>query len=332
MNTTTGKIIGLTILVLLTLLAFLSSIMFGIVKIPGRSVMDAFFAFDGSREQLIVRSVRLPRAIIALAVGSSLAVSGCLMQALSRNALAGPELFGINYGAALTAVLASFWIGTTSLQLYAWSALIGAAVAGILVFLLSSIGRQPLTSIKLVLAGSTLNLLFASLTQGILILNEQSLDTMRFWLAGSLTGRDLNLFTQVMPSLLIGLICALFLSRHLNIIGLGDDVAQGLGQHIRMIRILCIIVIVLLSGSAVALAGPIGFIGLAVPHIARLLIGSNFNWMVPYAAVLGALLLLTADIGARFVLPEQEVPVGVITAFFGAPFLIYLAQRRERTK
>ncbi|SEK27828.1 iron ABC transporter permease [Paenibacillus sp. OK003] len=332
MNTNTRfKITGLATIIVLTLLAFLFSIMYGIVQIPLRSVVAAFYAFDGSREHLIIQTVRLPRAVIAAVVGSSLAVAGCLMQAISRNALAGPELFGINYGAALTAVLASFWLGTTSLQLFAWSALLGAAVAGVLVFLLSSTGRQPLSSVKLVLAGATLNLLFASLTQGILILNEQSLDTMRFWLAGSLTGRDLDLFIQILPYLIIGIICAFALSSQLNIFGLGDEVAQGLGQRMKMIRIICIISIVLLAGSAVALAGPIGFIGLAVPHIARSITGSDYRWVVPYSAVLGALLLLTADIGARFVLPGQEIPVGVVTAFFGAPFLIYLAQRKERS-
>lgn len=332
MNTNTRfKITGLATIIVLTLLAFLFSIMYGIVQIPLRSVVDTFYAFDGSREHLIIQTVRLPRAVIAAVVGSSLAVAGCLMQAISRNALAGPELFGINYGAALTAVLASFWLGTTSLQLFAWSALLGAAVAGVLVFLLSSTGRQLLSSVKLVLAGATLNLLFASLTQGILILNEQSLDTMRFWLAGSLTGRDLDLFIQILPYLIIGIICAFALSSQLNIFGLGDEVAQGLGQRMKMIRIICIIAIILLAGSAVALAGPIGFIGLAIPHIARSITGSDYRWVVPYSAVLGALLLLIADIGARFVLPGQEIPVGVVTAFFGAPFLIYLAQRKERS-
>ncbi|MEC0226201.1 iron ABC transporter permease [Paenibacillus alba] len=324
------KFAGLILIGLFGFAAFVGSIMFGVVHISFQSVLESFYFFDGSREHMIIRNIRLPRAVIAAVVGSSLAVAGCLMQALSRNALAGPELFGINYGAALTAVLASFWLGTTSLQLYAWSSLIGAAVAGIFVFLLSSTGGQPLSSVKFVLAGSTLNLLFASMTQGILIVNEQSLDTMRFWLAGSLTGRDLNLFLQVLPYVLIGLIGSLALSSYLNIFSLGEDVAQGLGQRIRMIKILCVIVTVLLAGSAVALAGPIGFVGMAVPHIARLLIGSNYRWIVPYSALLGALLLLAADIGARFILVRQEIPVGVVTAFFGAPFLIYLAQRKER--
>lgn len=321
---------GLALLLVMVSLAFLGSIMFGIVKVPLRSVMDAFISFDGSREHLIIRSVRLPRAVIAVLVGSSLAVAGCMMQAVSRNALAGPELFGINYGAALTAVIASFWLGTTSLQMFAWSSLLGAAVAGMLVFLLSSAGKGAMSPIRLVLAGSTLNLLFASLTQGILIMNEQSLDTMRFWLAGALTGRDMGLLVQLMPYIGIGWVGAAMLSRQLNIFGLGEEVAQSLGQRMLLIRVGCIAAVVLLAGSAVAIAGPIGFIGLAVPHIARMLAGEDYRWIVPFSALLGALLLLAADIGARFVLPGQEIPVGVVTAFFGAPFLIYLAQRKER--
>ncbi len=322
---------GLVVLCGLMLLAFLSSIRFGIVQLPWGSVMDAFFSFDGSRDHLIIRSVRLPRAIIAVIVGSALAVAGCMMQAISRNALAGPEVFGINYGAALAAVLASYYLGTTSLKLFAWSSLLGAAAAGVLVFVLSSAGRPAMSPVRLVLAGATLNLLFASLTQGMLIMNEQSLDTMRFWLAGALTGRDMELLLQVLPYVMTGLIAAFILSSQLNIFKLGEEVAQGLGQRLKLIRIGCMVVIVLLAGSAVAIAGPIGFIGLAVPHMARMLTGGNYRWAVPYSAVLGALLLLAADIGARFVLPGQEIPVGVVTAFFGAPFLIYLVQRKETT-
>ncbi len=326
------RLMGVAVLIILVGAALVGSIMFGIVQIPLRAVSNAFWSYDASQEaQLIIRSVRLPRALIAAAVGGSLAVAGCLMQALSRNALAGPELFGVNYGAALAVVIASIVLNSTSLAVFSWSALLGAAVAGASVFLLGSLGRDSLTSVKLVLAGATINLLLTSLTQGILILNEQSLDTMRFWLAGSLTGRDLQLFMQVLPYMLVGLVCAFGLSNHMNVIGLGEEMAQGLGQRVFFIKAICIVAIVLLAGSAVAIAGPIGFIGLAIPHIARSLVGLNYRWIIPYSALLGALLLLLADIGARFVLPEQEIPVGVVTAFFGAPFLIYLAQRKDGT-
>lgn len=326
------KVIVLSVLLVTTLLAFVASIMYGIVSVPFRDIVDAFTRFDGSREHLIIRTVRLPRALMAAVIGCSLAVAGCLMQAVSRNALAGPELFGVSNGAALGAVAASFWLGSTSLQMFAWSALIGAAVAGLSIFFLSYKSGQSIASIRLILTGATLNLLFASLTQGILIMNEQSLDTMRYWLAGSLTGRDMNLFVQVSPYLGVGAILAIAISAQLNIFGLGDEIAQGLGQRMAVIRTLSIAAVVLLAGGAVALAGPIGFVGLAVPHIARLFVGSNYRWIMLYSAVLGALLLLGADIGARFALPGQEIPVGVVTAFFGAPVLIYLTQRKEKAR
>ncbi|GGG68302.1 FecCD family ABC transporter permease [Paenibacillus radicis (ex Gao et al. 2016)] len=323
---------GFIFLFVLVGFALIASIAFGVVQISVSSIINAIWSFDGAYDQLIIRSVRLPRALIAAAVGGSLAVAGCLMQALSRNGLAGPEIFGVNNGAALAVVIVSIVLHSTSLAVFTWAAMAGAAIAGATVFLLGSIGRQSLTSIKLILAGATINLLFASLTQGILILNEQSLDTMRFWLAGSLTGRDLQLFLQVVPYMIAGLAAAFVLSHHMNVIGLGEEMAQGLGQRIVLIKVLCIVVSVLLAGSAVAIAGPIAFIGLAIPHIARALVGSDYRWVIPYSALLGALLLLIADIGARFVLPAQEVPAGIVTAFFGAPFLIYLAQRRGRTK
>lgn len=322
------RIAGLFALFIVVIIGFGSSIAYGIVTIKLSVILDAFFSFDGSREHMIIRSVRLPRALITVMVGISLSLAGCLMQALSRNALAGPEIFGVNYGAALVAVIASYVVGYTSLDLFVWSSFIGAGFVGAAVFLLGSFGREPLTAVKLVLVGATLNLLLASLTQGLLILNQQSLDTMRFWLAGSLTGRDLQLFLKVLPYMLIGILFTFAMGKQINLLSLGDEVAQGLGQRLFLTKLSLIVIIMLLTGSAVAIAGPIGFIGLAVPHIARFLVGVNYRWILPYSAGLGALLLLVADIGARFVLPSEELPAGVVTAFLGAPFLIYLAQRK----
>jgi iron complex transport system permease protein len=321
--------VGAGVLLILVGMTLICSMMFGIVHISLRSVLDAIWSFDGSRDHLVVTSVRVPRAIIGAVIGAALAVAGCLMQGLSRNALASPELFGINYGAALAVVITSFILGTTAQPALAWSALLGAALSGGSVLLLSALGRVPLSPVKLLLAGATINLLLSSMTQGILILHEQSLDTMRFWLAGSLTGRDFELFIAMLPYITIGLITAFCLSNHLNVISLGDDVAHGLGQRIVYIKICCVIVIVLLAGSAVAVVGPIGFVGLAVPHIARLLVGTDYRWIILYSALLGALLLSSADIAARFIIPAQEVPAGVVTAFFGAPFLMFLAQRKK---
>lgn len=323
-----AKLTGLCVGILLVICSLAASIMLGSTKISFHTVIDAFTSFDGTREHLIVRSVRLPRALIAMTVGASLALAGGIMQALTRNALAGPEIFGINYGAALMAVTAGFLFSHSAVPVYTWFSFIGAGLACLLVFGLASAGQGGLTSLKLVLAGATINLLLASLTQGILIFNEQSLDEMRFWLAGSVTGRDLDLFNEIVPYMLAGLLLTLLMSKQINLLSLGDEVAAGLGQRVILTKAALIGVIMLLAGSAVAIAGPIGFVGLAVPHLARLTAGQDYRWILPYSAVWGALLLLVADIGARFVLPNQEIPVGVVTAFLGAPFLIYLAQRK----
>lgn len=324
------RIAGLLAGCLGLMLALLASIALGKSSLPFSTVVDSLLSFDGSREHLIVRSVRIPRALIALAVGACLAVAGAVMQAVTRNALAGPELFGVNQGAALLIVLNIFIMGHSSMTGHLTYAYTGAAIAGVLVFALASLGGRGLTPVKLILAGSTVNLLFAALTQGILIFDEESLDTMRFWLAGSLTGRSLDLFMQVLPFMGGGMALALLLSRSINLLSLGEETAVGLGQRTGAVKAAALVIVVLLAGSSVAIAGPIAFVGLAVPHIARFAVGRDYRWVLPYSAVFGGLLLLLADTGARFIVPSQEISAGIVTALLGAPFLVYLAQRREQ--
>jgi iron complex transport system permease protein len=304
------------------------SISFGIVDISMLTVVEAFLEFDGSREHLIISTTRLPRALIAAAVGACLAVAGAMTQALTRNPLAAPDLLGINHGAALLVVLSLFLVGGHNLTLYAWAAFLGAGAVSILVFLLGSAGRGGMTPLKLTLAGVSVTTLLSASTQSILIFHERSLDEMRFWLAGSVVGRDLALLVQVLPFMTAGLLLAFFLSREVDTLQLGDDVAKSLGQPTKMVRTLAFISVVLLSGSSVAVAGPIGFVGLAVPHLVRSIVGKDHRWIFSYSAVAGAALLLLADVAARFILDNQELPVGVMTAIIGAPFFIYLARRR----
>ncbi len=298
--------------------------------VPLHTVIDAFTSFDGSREHLIIRTVRVPRALMAMMVGASLGMAGSIMQAISRNPLAGPEMLGSNYGAALLLVISMFVFGFTSSLIHMWAALLGAGLACLVVFMLGSLGRGGLTSIKLILAGATINMLLASMVQGILIFSEESLDEMRFWMAGSLTGGSMEMFVRVLPYMLVGMAGALVLSRQINLLSLGDEVAQGLGLKIGLMKTAALFIVMCLMGGSVAIAGPIGFIGLAVPHIVRFMVGLDYRWIIPYSALLGAGLLLLADIAARFIFPYQELPAGVVTAMAGAPFLIYLAQRREK--
>lgn len=323
------RLTGIMLGILFVLAGLAASIAVGKSMVPLSTVIDAFTSFDGSREHLIIRSVRVPRALMAMMVGASLGVAGSVMQAVSRNPLAGPEMLGSNYGAALLLVISMNLFGYTSSIIHLWAALIGAGLASLTVFLLGSLGSRGLTSIKLIMAGATINLLLSSMVQGILIFSEQSLDEMRFWMAGSLTGGSMEMFVQVLPYMLAGLAGAIALSRQINLLSLGDEVAQGLGLKVGLYKTGALLIMMCLMGGSVAIAGPISFLGLAVPHISRFLVGIDYRWIIPYAAMLGAGLLLLADIGARFILPEQELPAGVLTALLGAPFLIYLAQRRE---
>jgi iron complex transport system permease protein len=248
------------------------------------------------------------------------------MQGLTRNPLADPGILGINAGAAMAVVMTSFIFGTSSPIVYAWSAFMGAGVAAVTVYSLGSLGRGGLTPLNITIAGAALSAFLSSLTTGILILSQKTLDEIRFWLAGSVAGSDFTLFLQVLPYIAIGLVVAFAIGKPITTLSLGEDVARGLGQRTAWVKVAAAVSVVLLAGSSVAVAGPIGFIGLVVPHIVRFIVGFDYRWILPYSAVFGAILLLVADIGARLLIKPQEVPVGVMTALVGTPFFIYLAR------
>ncbi len=317
---------GLPLSLLILLMILVASITLGAAEIPFSTIYDALTAFDGSTDHLIILTVRLPRSLIAVLVGAALAVAGALMQGLTRNPLADPEILGINGGAALAVAIAVFLFGISSPAAYAGFAFLGAAATAISVYFLGSLGRGGLTPLNLTLVGAALTALFYSLLTSILILSQRTLDEMRFWLAGSLADRDFSLFLQVLPYIIIGLAIAFALGKQITTITLGEDVARSLGQQTVWVKVLAAVSIVLLAGSAVAIAGPIGFIGLVIPHIVRFLVGVDYRWILPYSAVFGAILMLVSDIGARLLIRPQELPVGVMTAIVGAPFFIYLAR------
>jgi iron complex transport system permease protein len=316
--------------VLILLLCLVASIAYGAAEISFSTIYSALTSFDGSADHLIIRTVRLPRSLIAMLVGAALAVAGAVMQGLTRNPLADPAILGLESGAALAVVVAVFLFGASSLSAYAGFAFLGAGVTAVVVYWLGSLGRGGLTPLNLTVAGAALTYLLSSLTTGILILSQRTLDEIRFWLAGSVAGRDFTLFLQVLPYIVVGLLLAFALGRQIATLNLGEDVAKGLGQRTAWVKATAAISVVLLAGSSVAVAGPIGFIGLVVPHIVRFFIGVDYRWILPYAAVLGAILLLVADIAARLVIAPQELPVGVMTAIVGAPFFIYLARSRVK--
>lgn len=329
-----GRSILLTGLALgcgLLLLTMLFSIAFGAADIAPADVWAAVFAFDDtSTNHLIIRTLRVPRAVIAALVGAALAVAGAMMQGLTRNPLADTGILGIETGAALGVVLAVFFLNIGTLTLYALFAFAGASLTAVAVYGLGSMGRGGPTPLKITVAGAALTALLASLTTGVLIFNQRTLDEVRFWLAGSVAGRDLSLLFQVSPYLLGGLVLALALGRQITTISLGDDVAKGLGQRTGWVKVLSAVAVVMLAGGSVAVAGPIGFVGLVIPHMVRFLVGVDYRWVLPYTALAGALFLILSDVAARMLLRPVELPIGVMTALIGGPVFIYLVRWRVK--
>ncbi|WP_078578705.1 FecCD family ABC transporter permease [Salipaludibacillus agaradhaerens] len=322
-----NKIIKLVIVTIALILLMGMSIIMGYTNTSIMLTYEAFTSFDGSNEHLIIQTVRLPRALIAACVGASLAIAGVYMQTLTRNPLASPGIFGINAGASFAVVCVLSVFNVSSLNVFTWVAFLGAAVAALAVYFVGGVGRQGLTPMKITLAGAAITALFSSFTQGILVTNEAALDEVLFWLSGSIQGRSLTILVTVFPYILIGWLLALIMTPMMNVLAMGDDVAKGLGLKVGLLKLTVGLIVILLAGGSVAIAGPIGFIGIVIPHIARSLIGTDHRWLVPFAGLLGGVLLLAADIGARYIVMPQEVPVGVMTAFIGTPFFIYIARK-----
>ncbi|MBM7694435.1 iron complex transport system permease protein [Peribacillus deserti] len=323
---------GLLFFTLILLFLICASIVFGYTNTSWKMAVDSFLAYNGSNEHIILQTVRLPRALIAASVGASLAVAGVIMQTLTKNPLASPSVFGINAGAGFAVVLAVTLFSVNSLTAYSWLAFTGAAAASFGVYAIGSLGREGLTPMKLTLAGAAVAALFSSLTQGLLVLNEAALDQVLFWLAGSVQGRKLEMLKSVFPYLAAGWILSFVLAGKLNLLSMGDDVARGLGVQVGLVKGIAALSVILLAGGAVAVSGPIAFVGIIIPHITRAIAGIDHRWVIPYSAVMGAILLLLADIAARYIIMPQEVPVGVMTALIGTPFFIFIARKGFNSK
>ena len=282
-----------------------------------------------SYTQTVVRALRLPRTIIGLGVGAALAVAGAAMQAVTRNPLAGPAILSVNSGAAFAVVVAIFVGELTRPLHYVWFAFAGAFAASVLVYAIGSAGRGGASPAKLALAGVIVSSLLSSWLTALLLLDRQTLDIVRFWLAGSLADRDMRVFLSVAPFLAVGIGGSVLLGHQLNILSLGEESARALGMRVGRVRLLVATLVVLMSGAAVAAVGPVGFIGLAVPHIVRILSGPDYRWILAFCLVVGPAVLLGADILGRVVARPNELQVGIVTAMVGAPFLISLARRRR---
>nr|WP_285855285.1 iron ABC transporter permease [Paenibacillus cellulositrophicus] len=311
----------------LLLLCVAASILFGVHSTNWREVVEAFTSFNGSNEHIIVRDVRVPRALIAAFVGGSLGICGVLLQSLTKNPLADAGIFGINAGASLLVVASFVLLGVSSLASFTWIAFLGAAVSCLFVFILGSAGRQGLTPLKITLAGAAITAFCSSLTNGMLIISGRAMEEVLFWMSGSVEGRSLSILLGLLPYMLAAWIIALLIASSVNTLMLGEDVARSLGQKTVLLKLTMGLLIVVLAGSSVAVAGPIGFVGLVIPHISRALVGRDTRWLVAYSALLGGILLLLADIASRFIAMPREIPIGVMTAIIGVPFFIHAARK-----
>lgn len=326
-----AKTLWLFVGIALLLLFMLASCLLGIQRFGPLQLWEAVFRFDGSNEHLLLRSVKIPAALIGAAVGASLAVAGVLMQTLTKNPLASPSVLGVNAGAALLIVVTiAVAGGSLGFGSMVWVAFGGATVSALLVLGLGSLGGAGagLQPIRFTLAGSAFAAFASAITSGLMLIRSGSLDETLFWLVGSVAGRKLEHLGTVFPYMTLGLLAALALGKSLNVMAMDDDIAKGLGQWTRLAKAGTAAAVVLLAGASVAIAGPIAFIGLIVPHLCRSLVGGNHYWLIPYSAVTGAALLVAADTASRLVLSPKAVPVGVTTALLGVPFLIHLARRK----
>ncbi|MGP4076714.1 FecCD family ABC transporter permease [Halobacillus sp. K22] len=306
------------------------SVSLGVTDVQLKTVWDSIFAFDpGVTNHQVIRELRLPRAFAAALVGSFLAVSGAVMQGLTRNPLASPSIMGVTHGAAFALIIALvFFPAMTNLGMTI-SAFAGAGLAVLIVFGVGSFSKGGLTPVKLALAGVAVGGMLSSLSSAI-SLHFQVAKQMSFWYAGGLTATDWLSVKILLVVGMAGLTLAIFLSRAVTILSLGEDVSKGLGQNTFVVKSLGVVVVFLLTGAAVSVAGTVGFIGLVIPHMTRALVGTDYRLIIPVSAVLGGLLLVLADIGARLVNAPFETPVGAITACIGVPFFLYLARGEGR--
>lgn len=295
---------------------------------PG-TVVAALTGFDPGNGDHAVVQARVPRTVLGLLAGGALGLAGAAMQGVARNPLADPGILGVNAGAALAVVAGIHLAGVTSLTGYLWLAFAGAAAAAVVVYLIAAAGRGGATPVKLALAGAALSAALFSLMNVVLISSQDTLDRFRFWQVGGLAGRDWSVVLAGLPFLAAGAVLVVGAGRALNGLALGDDVARGLGQRVGLTRGVAALGVVLLCGAATALAGPIGFVGLVVPHAVRLLSGPDYRWILPLSLVLGPCLLLLADVAGRVVLLPGEVPAGIMTALVGAPVFVWLVRRSK---
>lgn len=330
-TTRSGSVRVLLLLALVVGVVGLLSLALGSRTISPATVVRVLLDDDGSEAATIVHALRVPRTVLGIAVGIALGIAGALMQGHTRNPLADPGLLGVEAGAACAVVVAIYSFGIEDLAGYAWFALAGAGAASIAVFAIGTTKRGP-DPVSLVLAGAAVSALLLAITQAIVVSDAETLDAYRFWVVGSTAGRSMDVFWQVLPFLAVGLLLAAMSTPGLNLLQLGDDVATALGLTPWKQKALGIAAVMLLAGGATAACGPIGFVGLVVPHVARRLGGVDYRWLVPYAGLIGAALVVGTDIIGRLVVTPAELQVGIVMALIGGPAFVFLVRRTRMVR
>lgn len=318
---------------LLGLLVVLALVALASVAVGSRAVgwSDIVSGVGGAQDTIAQAAVakRVPRTLLAVVVGAGLGVSGAVMQAVTRNPLADPGVLGINTGAALAVVVGIAWFGMTSPHAFVWTAIAGAAATAVFVYTVGSLGRSGPTPLKLALAGAATSAAFSAFVVAVTLPRADIGANVRSWQIGGVGGSTFDTFALVVPFLAAGAVLSLAAAGGLNALALGDDVAAGLGQRVALTRASASLGAVLLCGAATAVCGPIGFVGLVVPHLCRLLVGVDHRWLLPFSALAGAVLLTASDVIGRIVARPGEVDVGIVTALVGAPFFIYVVRRQK---
>jgi iron complex transport system permease protein len=324
-----ARVLGLPLLAAAVGLLVLLSLALGSRDIAPFEVLRVLTDASQSADATVIREMRLPRTLLAVAVGAALGVGGAILQGLARNPLADPGILGINSGAAIAVVASAFAFGAMPVGGSVWFALVGAGAATVAVYGIAAVGRDGPTPAKLALAGACLTAMLASVTSALVLADPDALEELRMWQVGALAGRYFPVLQQVLPFLAVGLIAALFAGRALNLLSLGEELARGLGLRTGLVRAGLFVIVAVLCGATTAACGPIAFAGLLVPHAARLATGPDYRWILAYSALLGPVLVLGADVVGRLILPGGEVPVGVVIGVLGAPVFVLLVRFRR---
>ena len=320
---------GITLAIVALVVVALLSLAIGAKPIPLSTVIDSLLHPSDTQDSVIITDLRVPRTILGLLVGAALGLAGALMQALTRNPLADPGLLGVNAGAAAAVIVAIAVLGLTGITAYVWFAFLGAAIASVVVYAIGTGGRAAATPARLALAGTAITAALTAFTYAVALATRTCCSASTSGTSARSPGATSRRSKSVAPFLLVGIALALLLPRALNAIALGDDTARALGANIGRTRIAGAVAITLLCGAATAAAGPIVFVGLTIPFVARAIVGPDQRWVLPYSALLGPVLLLGADVLGRVIARPGELEVGIVTAILGAPVFIALVRRRR---